>query len=120
MTPFRAIVVNALGVDEGLRWLEAARQAHRRVTEAERDRSYNFGFAHYLDTATGAHEDITLPVAAAFEALKGMYEVARRESGVDVDVYFECVAQVCSRLGDARRDRQQQLEQGRERRVAAR
>ncbi|MEV4976740.1 hypothetical protein [Streptomyces scopuliridis] len=119
VTPFLAIVVDALGVDEGLRWFEAARQAHRRVTEAERDRSYNFGFAHYLDTATGAHEDITLPVVAAFEALKGAYEVARRESGVDVDVYFECAAQACSRLGDARRDRLQQLEQGRERRVAA-
>ncbi|MET8615819.1 hypothetical protein [Streptomyces misionensis] len=117
VTPFLAIVVDALGVDEGLRWFEAAREAHRRVTEAERDRSYNFGFAHYLDTAAGAHEDITLPVVAVFEALKGAYEVARRESSVDV--YFECAAQTCSRLGAARRDRRQQLEQGRETRVAA-
>ncbi|MFE4055614.1 hypothetical protein ACFXP3_04760 [Streptomyces sp. NPDC059096] len=119
VTPFLSIVVDALGVDEGLRWFEAARQAHRRVTEAERDRSYNFGFAPYLDTATGAHEDITLPVVAAFEALKGTYEVTGREVGVDVDVYFECAAQACSRLDAARRYRQQQLEQRRERRVAA-
>ncbi|WP_331722414.1 hypothetical protein [Streptomyces anulatus] len=66
---------------------------------------------HYLDTATGAHEDITLPMVAAFEALKGAYEVARRERSVDVDVYFECAAQACSRLGDAARRRRQQLEQ---------
>nr|WP_202513372.1 MULTISPECIES: hypothetical protein [unclassified Streptomyces] len=45
VTPFLAIVVNAMGLDDGLRWFEAARQAHRCVTEAERDRSYNFGFA---------------------------------------------------------------------------
>ncbi|MFD8733088.1 hypothetical protein [Streptomyces sp. NPDC059611] len=56
VTPFLTIVVNALGADEGLRWFEAARKAHLRVTEAERNRSYNFGFAHYLDTATGARE----------------------------------------------------------------
>ncbi|TBO60202.1 hypothetical protein EYS09_07815 [Streptomyces kasugaensis] len=120
VTPFLAIVVDALGVDEGLRWFEAARQARQRVLEDERDDSYSFGFAHYLDTATEAYEDITLPVVAAFEALKGGYEVARRESRVDVDVYFECAAQACSRLGGARRDRMQQLEQGRERRAAAR
>nr|WP_203605296.1 hypothetical protein [Streptomyces sp. SID8014] len=119
VTPFLAIVVDALGVDDGLRWFEAARQAHRRVTEAEHDRSYNFGFAHYLDTATGSHEGVTLPVLAAFEALKAAYAVARHEDSVDVDVYFECAAQACSRLGAARRDRVQQLEQGRERRAAA-
>ncbi|MFJ4858593.1 hypothetical protein [Streptomyces sp. NPDC088730] len=119
VTPFLAIVVDALGLDEGLRWFEAAREAHRRVTEAERDRSYNFGFAHYLDIATGAHEDVTLPVLAAFEALKAAYAVARHEDSADVDVYFEYAAQACSRLGAARRDRVQQLEQGRERRAAA-
>ncbi|MFD6478900.1 hypothetical protein ACFWEH_35895 [Streptomyces anulatus] len=117
VTPFLAIVVDALGVDDGLRWFEAARQARQRVLEDERDDSYSF--AHYLDTATGAHEDITLPVVAAFEALKGAYEVARRKRSVDVDMYFECAAQACSRLGQARRDRREQLEQGRERRVAA-
>ncbi|MFI0936860.1 hypothetical protein ACH4RG_34805 [Streptomyces sp. NPDC021019] len=119
VTPFLAIVMDALGVDDGLRWFEAARQARQRVLEDERDDSYSFGFAHYLDMATGAHEDIPLPVVAAFEALKGAYEVARRERSVDVDMYFECAAQACSRLGQARRDRREQLEQGRERRVAA-
>ncbi|MER5418031.1 hypothetical protein [Streptomyces virginiae] len=100
--------------------MQAARQAHQRVLEDERDDSYSFGFAHYLDTATAAHEDITLPMVSAFEALKGASEVARRERSVDVDVYFECAAQACSRLGQARRDRQQQLEQAQERRAAAR
>ncbi|MFJ6493691.1 hypothetical protein [Streptomyces californicus] len=119
VTPFLAIVVNALGADEGQRWFEAARKAHRRVTEAERERSYNFGFAHYLDTATGAGKDVTLPVLAAFEALKAAYTVARHEDGPDVDVYFEGAVQACSRLAAARRDRVQQLEQGRERRAAA-
>nr|WP_168723187.1 hypothetical protein [Streptomyces sp. SAT1]ANO42770.1 hypothetical protein A8713_036615 [Streptomyces sp. SAT1] len=119
VTPFLAIVVNALGPDEGQRWFEAARKAHLRVTEAERERSYNFGFAHYLDTATGVDKDVTLPVLAAFETLKAAYTVARHEDGPDVDVYFEGAAQACSRLGAARRERVQQLEQGRERRAAA-
>ncbi|CAL9668568.1 hypothetical protein [Streptomyces sp. enrichment culture] len=99
VTPFLAIVVDALGVDDGLRWFEAAREAHRRVTDAESEHSYNFGFAHYLDMAAGAYEDVTVPVVAAFEAMKGAYEVARREDSVDVDVYFECAAQACSRMG---------------------
>ncbi|MEV5620194.1 hypothetical protein ACFVG1_36445 [Streptomyces bacillaris] len=119
VTPFLTIVVDALGVDEGLRWFEGAQKAHLRVTEVERNRSYNFGFAHYLDTATGAHKDVTLPVLAAFETLKATYVVAQHD-GTDVDLYFECAAQACSRLGGARRDRTQQLEQGRERRAAAR
>ncbi|MFJ7416953.1 hypothetical protein ACIQWZ_40130 [Streptomyces sp. NPDC098077] len=33
VTPFLAIVVDALGVDDGLRWFEAARQARQRVLE---------------------------------------------------------------------------------------
>ncbi|QPM27849.1 hypothetical protein I3J19_28040 (plasmid) [Streptomyces clavuligerus] len=111
VTPFLAIVVDALGVDDGVRWFEAARQAHRRVLDDERGDS--FGFSHYLDTAAGAFEDTTLSVVAAFEAMKGAYEVARRESSVDVDVYFECAAQACSRMGDAVRRRRQELEQGR-------
>ncbi|MFD4756341.1 hypothetical protein [Streptomyces sp. NPDC058426] len=119
VTPFLAIVVDALGADEGQRWFEAARKAHLRVTEAERERSYNFGFAHYLDMATGAHEDVTLPVMAAFEALKAAYTVTRYEDGPDVDVYFEGAERACSRLGAARRERVQRLEQGRERRAAA-
>jgi hypothetical protein len=101
VTPFLAIVVGALGVDDGLRWFEAARQAHRRVIDDERGDSYGFGFSHYLDVAAGAFEDVTLPVVAAFEAMKGAYEVARRERSVDVDVYFDCAVQACMRLGGA-------------------
>lgn len=89
------------------------------MTEAERDRSYNFGFAHYLDVAAGAHENVTLPVLSAFEALKAAYAVALHEDSTDVDVYFEYAAQACSRLGAARRDGVQQLEQGREMRASA-
>ncbi|MFJ4903723.1 hypothetical protein [Streptomyces sp. NPDC088727] len=106
-------------MDDGLRWFEAAREVRQRVLEDERGDTYCFGFAHYLDTAAGAYENITLPVVAAFEAMKGAYEVARRERSVDVDVYFECAAQACSRLGDARRDRVHQLEKGRAARQAA-
>ncbi|MYS39132.1 hypothetical protein K388_07206 [Streptomyces sp. KhCrAH-43] len=58
-------------------------------------------------------------MVAAFEALKGAYEVARHEDSADVDVYFEGAAQACSRLGAARHERVQQLEQGRERHAAA-
>uniref|UniRef100_UPI0036709377 hypothetical protein n=1 Tax=Bacillus tropicus TaxID=2026188 RepID=UPI0036709377 len=62
-------------------------------------RTYNFGFAHYLDMATGAHEEITLPIEAAFEAMKGMYVLARRDSAVDVHAYFDCALRACSRDG---------------------
>jgi hypothetical protein len=48
-----------------------------------------------------AFGDVTLPVVAAFEAMKGAYEVARRERSVDVDVYFDCAAQACSLLSGA-------------------
>ncbi|MFC7220877.1 hypothetical protein ACFQLX_22350 [Streptomyces polyrhachis] len=40
-------------------------------------------------------------MVAAFEVRKGVYEVARRERGVDIDVYFDCALQACSRLGGA-------------------
>lgn len=119
VTPFLAIVVNALGVTDGARWFEAAGRAHQKVVDADQARTYNFGFAHYLDMATGAHEEITLPIEAAFEAMKGMYVLTRRDSAVDVHAYFECAAQACSRLRDARGRRRQQLEQGRARRQAA-
>ncbi|WP_237492993.1 hypothetical protein [Streptomyces sp. YIM 132580] len=70
--------------------------------------------------ATNAHtHNVTLPVLAAFEALKAAYTVARHEDGPDIDVYFEGAAQACSRLAAARRERVQQLEQGRARRAAA-
>ncbi|MHA4820182.1 hypothetical protein ACXZ65_38200 [Streptomyces aculeolatus] len=102
VTPFFAIVVNALGGTGGAaRWFEAARRAHQRVVDADQARTYNFGFAQYLDLETEAHQETALPVVAAFEAMKGAYEVARRDGGVDVDVYFDCALQACSRLGGA-------------------
>ncbi|MFJ9634420.1 hypothetical protein ACIRU8_42685 [Streptomyces sp. NPDC101175] len=71
------------------------------MIDDERGNTYSFGFSHYLDVATGAFEDVTLPVVAAFEALKGAYEVARRERSVDINVYFDCAVQACSRLAGA-------------------
>ncbi|MCP9994446.1 hypothetical protein LUX09_34590 [Streptomyces albogriseolus] len=66
MTPFFAIVVNALGTDDAARWFEAARKAHRRVVTAEQDRTHHFGFAHHLDVETQAYQGTTVPVVAAF------------------------------------------------------
>ncbi|MFI1839747.1 hypothetical protein [Streptomyces olivaceoviridis] len=95
--PFFAIVVNALGVDDAARWFEAARRAHQRVVTAEQDRTRHFGFDHYLDLETRAYEENALPVVAAFEAIKSVYQVTRQDRGVDVDVYFDCALRACSR-----------------------
>ncbi|BAC75287.1 hypothetical protein AQJ43_37615 [Streptomyces avermitilis] len=103
VTPFFAIVVNVLGTDDAARWFEAARKAHQRVVVAERDRTHHFGFAHHLDVETEAHQEPTLPVVAAFEATKALYEITRRDSGVDVDVFFGCALRACSR-GSGRTD----------------
>ncbi|MFE6128321.1 hypothetical protein ACFQ6Q_08635 [Streptomyces sp. NPDC056437] len=96
VTPFLAIVVNALGTEDSERWFAAARRAHRSVVNADETQAYNFGFARYLDLETEAHQGLTLPVVAAFEAMKGLYEVTRWDSSVDVDAFFECALQACS------------------------
>lgn len=95
--PFFAIVVNALGTDDAARWFEAARRAHQQVMTAEQNRAQHFGFAHHLDVETEAHQELTLPVVAAFEATESLHEVTRRDSAVDVDVFFECALRACSR-----------------------
>lgn len=97
VTPFFAIVVNALGADGAVRWLEAARRAHQRSVAAEKTGTYNFGFAQYLDTETGAHEAPTIPIVAAFEAMKALWEITRRDADVDVDEFFECALRACLR-----------------------
>ncbi len=97
VNPFFAIVVNALGTDHAARWFEAARRAHQRVVTAEQNRTHHFGFAQHLDVETEAHQELTLPVVAAFEATKALYEVTRRDAAVDVDVFFECALRACSR-----------------------
>ncbi|MFE2945330.1 hypothetical protein ACFXKG_40865 [Streptomyces sp. NPDC059255] len=97
VTPFFAIVVNALGTDDAARWFEAARKAHQHVVTAEQDRTHHFGFAHHLETKAHPHQEPTLPVVAAFEATKALHEVTRRDSGVDVDVFFNCALRACSR-----------------------
>ncbi|MEU3401326.1 hypothetical protein [Streptomyces filamentosus] len=97
VTPFFAIVVSVLGTDGAAQWFEAARRAHQHVVTAEQNRDHHFGFAHHLDVETEAHQELTLPVVAAFEATKALYEVARRDAAVDVDVFFECALRACSR-----------------------
>ncbi|MGW5355986.1 hypothetical protein ACWERV_36440 [Streptomyces sp. NPDC004031] len=97
VTPFFAIVVNALGTADGVRWFEAARRAHQRAVDAEKTGTHSFGFAQYLDTETRAHSEPTLPVVAAFEALKALWEVTRRDASVDVDEFFACALRACSR-----------------------
>jgi hypothetical protein len=67
------------------------------VVVAERDRTHHFGFARHLDVETESHQEPTLPVVAAFESTKGLYEITRRDSGVDVDVFFGCALRACSR-----------------------
>ena len=105
VTPFFAIVVNALGTDDAARWFGAARSAHQRVVTAEQNWAHHIGFAHHLDVVTEAHQELTLPVVAAFEATKGLYEVTRRDSAVDVDVFFDCALRACSRGGGQTGDR---------------
>jgi hypothetical protein len=97
VTPFFAIVVNALGTHDGARWLEAARRAHHSFVDAERTRTHSFGFAHHLDRETEAHKDPTLPVVAAFEATKALCEITRRDKDADVDEFFDCALQACAR-----------------------
>ncbi|MFJ1917420.1 hypothetical protein ACIOGX_36460 [Streptomyces sp. NPDC088147] len=101
VTAFFAIVVNALGTDGAVRWFTAARRAHHRVVTAEQNRAHHFGFAHHLDVETETHQELTLPVAAAFEAMKAFWEVARRDPGVDVGEFFDCALRACSRLSGA-------------------
>ncbi|MGW5003058.1 hypothetical protein ACWEP8_36000 [Streptomyces hydrogenans] len=97
VTPFFAIVVHALGTDDAAQWFEAARRAHQRVVTAEQNRAHHFGFAHHLDMETKAHQELPLPVVAAFEATKALYVVARRDAALDIDVLFECALRACSR-----------------------
>ncbi|MEV8347378.1 hypothetical protein [Streptomyces niveus] len=97
VTPFFAIVVNALGADGATGWFEAARRAHQRVVDAGRARTWNFGFAQNLDLETEAHQKPTLPVVAAFEATKALYEITRRDAGVDIDAFFGCAPRASSR-----------------------
>lgn len=95
--PFLSIVATALGIEDAGRWFEAARRAQQRVVTAEQNRAHHFGFAHHLDVETEAHQELTLPVVAAFEATKALYEVTRRDAAVDVDGFFDCALRACSR-----------------------
>ncbi|MFJ7063354.1 hypothetical protein ACIQVA_37835 [Streptomyces microflavus] len=94
--PFFAIVVNALGTNNAALWFEAAPTAVRSVVTAEQNRVHHFGFAHHLAVKIDAHQELTLPVVAAFEATKALYEVTRRHAAVEVDVFFDCALRACS------------------------
>ncbi|MFE5561640.1 hypothetical protein [Streptomyces sp. NPDC056544] len=51
----------------------------------------------YLDVATEAHKELGLPVLAAFEATKVLYEITRYARDADVEVYFDCALHPCAR-----------------------
>ncbi|MGW1819484.1 hypothetical protein ACWCQM_38775 [Streptomyces sp. NPDC002125] len=57
-------------------------------------------------------------MGAAPFSYQAAHRAHRRESSRDL--YFQYAMRACSRLGGTRRDRVQQLEQGEERRAAAR
>ncbi|MGY0071694.1 hypothetical protein ACWZEH_34100 (plasmid) [Streptomyces sp. QTS137] len=67
------------------------------MVTAEQDRTHHFGFAHHLDVETEAYQGTTLPVVAAFEATKELHKITRRDSEVDVNVFFDCALRACSR-----------------------
>ncbi|MFI8515931.1 hypothetical protein ACIGHB_32910 [Streptomyces sp. NPDC085460] len=99
VTPFLAIVVNALGTQEAVRWFDAARRAHQSVVAADEARTHQFGFPSCLDGELGLDRAPSLAVVAAWEAMKALYVVARRDATLDVDVLFECALRACSRSG---------------------
>jgi hypothetical protein len=94
VTPFFTVVVNTLGPHEATEWFEAARRAQRRVRAAEEARTYQLGFSVYLDNEIGDREP-TLAQVAAWEALKAVQEIARRDSTADFDVFLDCAVQAC-------------------------
>ncbi|MGV9343105.1 hypothetical protein [Streptomyces sp. NPDC003688] len=95
--PFLAIVVNALGAEEAMRWFDAARTAHQSVVAADQAGTHQFGFPAYLDRELGLDRGPSLAAVAAWEAMKALYVVTRRDAAVDVDVFFECALRACSR-----------------------
>ncbi|MGC5041109.1 hypothetical protein ACLQ2C_36840 [Streptomyces sp. DT73] len=88
--PFFTIVVNELGEDRAARWFLAAREAHNHVAAAEQARDYQFGFAAHLNTEIGDDRGPSLDRAAAWEAMKALYELVRRDTAADPEVLFNC------------------------------
>ncbi|MFD3722827.1 hypothetical protein [Streptomyces sp. NPDC058674] len=88
--PFFTIVVNELGTDRAAHWFIAAREAHKHVVAAEQARDYQFGFAAHLSTEIGDDRGPSFDRAAAWEAMKGLYELVRRDAAADPVALFNC------------------------------
>ncbi|MEV8334474.1 hypothetical protein OG501_37790 [Streptomyces niveus] len=67
------------------------------MVAAEESHTLHFGFAQNLDRETEAYQEPTLPVVAAFEATKALYEITRRDADAGIDVFFDCALRACSR-----------------------
>ncbi|MFF4393254.1 hypothetical protein ACFY0G_42060 [Streptomyces sp. NPDC001552] len=88
--PFFTIVVNELGPDRAGHWFLAAIEAHKHVVAAELARDYQFGFAAHLNTEIGDDRGPSLDRAAAWEAMKALYELMRRDAAANPEVLFTC------------------------------
>ncbi|GGV53405.1 hypothetical protein [Streptomyces spectabilis] len=88
--PFFTIVVNELGADRAAHWFIAAEKAHKHVAAADQARDHQFGFAAHLNTEIGDDREPSLPCAAAWEAMKALYELVRRDAAADPSVLFNC------------------------------
>ncbi|NUK12524.1 hypothetical protein HRW18_32045 [Streptomyces lunaelactis] len=85
------------GSAEAVRWFEAARRAHQCVEAADKALTYQFGFAAHLDREIAGSHGPSLARAAAREAMKALYELARRDAAADVDVFLDCALRACER-----------------------
>lgn len=64
---------------------------------ADQARTYQFGFAPHLDREIADDHGPSLARAAAWEAMKALYEITRQDAGADVDVFFDCALRACGR-----------------------
>ncbi|MFE5097054.1 hypothetical protein ACFRCI_43845 [Streptomyces sp. NPDC056638] len=64
---------------------------------ADQARDYQFGFAAHLDTEIGDDRGPSLDRAAAWVAMKALYELMRRDAAADAAVFFDCALLACGR-----------------------
>ncbi|MFD9807688.1 hypothetical protein ACFWZZ_10475 [[Kitasatospora] papulosa] len=99
VTSFFGIVVNALGADRAAHWFVAARQAHLHVVAADQALGHQFGFASHLDFEIGDDRTPSLDRTAAWEAMKAVYELMRRDGAADAETFFDCALLATERSG---------------------
>ncbi|MFF8790885.1 hypothetical protein [Streptomyces sp. NPDC015125] len=107
VTSFFTIAVNAVGLERATTWFEAARRAERRVEEVKQARTFQFGFAAYLEHAMDFYGHLpTLEETVAWEAVKAAREIAHHNVGVgpdagpDFDDFLDCAMRACGRSSD--------------------